>query len=818
MKRLLLALFAVFALSTEAYATGAGRLRLGFIPPASALPANQTLNIGTKTFAGYGGCNSSNSGGSVPFLNITYTGTHASSLVFSQAVPGKISTDTRLKIDSHNCVVPNGTYGGTPTLAVTTATYVITDTFGATGNLNVVAVPNRFDVTNIDPGDGSNVDTASCTAGSACGTMVTQFRLVLEKTPASGGPVMGDSVYLRCGAIIDPPVWDRVTSANAATGVVTPGDLRVTRPLDSAMTNAYANGGYTIFTLPDADKITITDESPGCATIRHIRLSGATQTVQGFKFLNLNHQRDFNGTNGFATSDSILTIGPGGSVAQSFVEVASSTFQSNSGIVGQRGQQGIYTTSVGVGSTGCTTATVAYHDNGAGPNNGFGATATATIDQHVGAGNPGVITGWGQSTNGSGYSLQGTPATTATVTSDCTGSTPTATPHLNGMDLVSGISALGPNKELYIHDNIFTDMFDGVNLTGNLTASDNSATDFWIIGNTFERPWIAGIQTTAAGPVYADWNFTKNIKYASGYWHPDCEIDLYSTLGAGVTYQFGERIGNICVRATGLTTTTPDGAWADSQGWFMSNPVNGGVANGSISATTVTFTANPGVLAVNNTITGLGVTAGTVIMGGISQWNGTNASATVNHSQVIGPIALTVGNPNIMTGCLFEGNIYVGTFANGITLASCDSTAVVAFNTLVQDPVSGIKNLNQQGVAASSSASIISKYSGSANFNGLSAYNAVAGNFSVWTGGSPTDLCNVKSIGVGLGTNKYAATSLDFTTLTTVLAVQMAFQPKAAGDLTPTVQTTCNAGGAALYNAGTGGYFDYVNRVSTAPF
>jgi hypothetical protein len=51
-----------------------------------------------------------------------------------------------------------------------------------------------------------------------------------------------------------------------------------------------------------------------------------------------------------------------------------------------------------------------------------------------------------------------------------------------------------------------------------------------------------------------------------------------------------------------------------------------------------------------------------------------------------------------------------------------------------------------------------------------------------------------------------------------VLAVQMAFQPKAAGDLTPTVQTTCNAGGAALYNAGTGGYFDYVNRVSTAPF
>jgi hypothetical protein len=76
----------------------------------------------------------------------------------------------------------------------------------------------------------------------------------------------------------------------------------------------------------------------------------------------------------------------------------------------------------------------------------------------------------------------------------------------------------------------------------------------------------------------------------------------------------------------------------------------------------------------------------------------------------------------------------------------------------------------------------------------------------------------VASIGVGAPSNTYANPPANFALLNTPALVQTAIQPKAGGNLTPTVLTTCNAGGPALYTAGAGLYFDYVNRISTAPF
>ena len=67
-------------------------------------------------------------------------------------------------------------------------------------------------------------------------------------------------------------------------------------------------------------------------------------------------------------------------------------------------------------------------------------------------------------------------------------------------------------------------------------------------------------------------------------------------------------------------------------------------ATGSITTTTVTFTTNPGTLVVNQAITGSGVTALTQITGGISQWNGSSASATVNNSQTVVSETLTVSS------------------------------------------------------------------------------------------------------------------------------------------------------------------------------
>lgn len=67
-------------------------------------------------------------------------------------------------------------------------------------------------------------------------------------------------------------------------------------------------------------------------------------------------------------------------------------------------------------------------------------------------------------------------------------------------------------------------------------------------------------------------------------------------------------------------------------------------ATGSIAGTTVTFTTNPGTLVVGAGIYGTGVSANTAITGGISQWNGTSATATVNISQTVTTTTLTIGS------------------------------------------------------------------------------------------------------------------------------------------------------------------------------
>lgn len=64
-------------------------------------------------------------------------------------------------------------------------------------------------------------------------------------------------------------------------------------------------------------------------------------------------------------------------------------------------------------------------------------------------------------------------------------------------------------------------------------------------------------------------------------------------------------------------------------------------ATGSITTTTVTFTTDPQTLFVGEAITG-GAAANTTITGGISQWNGTTATATVSISQTVTTRTLTM--------------------------------------------------------------------------------------------------------------------------------------------------------------------------------
>jgi hypothetical protein len=108
-------------------------------------------------------------------------------------------------------------------------------------------------------------------------------------------------------------------------------------------------------------------------------------------------------------------------------------------------------------------------------------------------------------------------------------------------------------------------------------------------------------------------------------------VTVTDTLGAG-TYNVAS---TVCVFNTSARLKF-------FYGYLSADLIAPSTATGSISTTTVTWTTNPGTLAVKQAITGTGVTAGTKITGGISQWNGAAASATVNNSQTVASETLTL--------------------------------------------------------------------------------------------------------------------------------------------------------------------------------
>jgi hypothetical protein len=752
-KRFWAILCALFALSIATTADAVTYRPMIYIPAHGGLPATQSFNAGVLTRAGYGGCNDSGANGSIPFSNIRYTGTHASSLVF-QATGTTSSADGVWFIDSHHCMVPKGTYGNAPQ-TITTATYVITDQNGATGNVNVVAIANRWDVTNIDA--GTNADTTSS----------FQLANILQASDPTGigatrtSPQMGDTVALRCGTVIDPPKFD---SISGTSGIATPGDIRIKRHAYSGMVTEYTtgNGGgaYTAMTLPVGDWINITSDtcSAGQATptIRHTQFNGTNQAIQGFNLNGLNFELDYNGTNGLNNSTGILQFGSGSTV-QSFFQVTNNTFHGATTVVGQRGEQGIFSVSVGNnnGTSGCSTLTpptIVFTDNHNGPPNGSGAAFTANV---IG----GVTQSWSKTAQGANYDYNAQAngvapsgaGTWATVTGNGCATTPTATPVLAGGDIVIGILGSGSgagngSTELYIHDNSFTDLLQGLSIQGaQYGVSYTTPSNIWFIGNTCSNIWGSCAQFNNAAPVYSEWNLMKNIKYASGAVHTDCELRYYQDMVGGSTYPFGDVIGNVCVRASGQTTSSqPAGVWLDAQGWFMTNAASG----------------------------------------------------------------------IILSGCKFEGNIYIGTFANAYAALNCDgSTMTIAFNEGIQDPVSSITQPNENGAASSSTVQrVLTSVSGGSGWvAGNVSYNALSGTVTASSGPSPSQTCNKTGVTFASYAGAYAAPPADYTTLQTMASVQAAFGMKVGGTLDKSV-TLCT------YNVGSGTYFDYVNRINTAPF
>jgi hypothetical protein len=117
--------------------------------------------------------------------------------------------------------------------------------------------------------------------------------------------------------------------------------------------------------------------------------------------------------------------------------------------------------------------------------------------------------------------------------------------------------------------------------------------------------------------------------------------------------------------------------------------------------TTVTFTGvNPGTLGVGNTITGSGIAAGTQITGGIVQWNGTSASATVNIAQTVtstatigqsSPTGNLAADHNLANGFDFTKNSGTLTTSNNVTLAYTGNgaTDAAAYSAVYPNVING---------------------------------------------------------------------------------------------------------------------------------
>lgn len=157
-------------------------------------------------------------------------------------------------------------------------------------------------------------------------------------------------------------------------------------------------------------------------------------------------------------------------------------------------------------------------------------------------------------------------------------------------------------------------------------------------------------------------------------------IGVINAPSGATTMTVTDTAGNSYAVTTKFTASTAGSLWL----FHMDNPLDlpgPTTATGSITTTVVTFTTNPGTLVVGQVVTGAGVTANTLIASGISQWNGSSASATVNNSQSVVSETLTVSSAITATWNA-SGHVGMGAVSvSGLATASAIDVTGAGNNT-----------------------------------------------------------------------------------------------------------------------------------------
>lgn len=282
---------------------------------------------------------------------------------------------------------------------------------------------------------------------------------------------------------------------------------------------------------------------------------------------------------------------------------------------------------------------------------------------------------------------------------------------------------LNGNTNIYVHNNTFRDLYDGVSISGSVCE---------VVGNTFTNVWNDCIKGSYSNSKI-NWNVMVNKNYGDGALHGDFIQTIQNQFVPG-TYVGNEYIGNVMSRGMGRDT------FPDGQGVFIAGDTDTGI---------------------------------------------------------------------FFTGVTIRGNIYVGTFANGIVVENSPN-AVIEWNTIVYDRGTHGATPAATGVFFSSG-----RDGGTARFNAVT--NASTTFLGTVTGApaiSPPTVTTPNVVGLDTDAEYSAAFAAPAygASANTLAEVLTAFSMKSGGSL-----DMATTGFAAHCGAAGTGYVDYVNRTTSFP-
>lgn len=377
-------------------------------------------------------------------------------------------------------------------------------------------------------------------------------------------------------------------------------------------------------------------------------------------------------------------------------------------------------------------------------------------------------------------------------------STPGTTIQLGDLTNVDGIASSQNSREIYIHDNAFASHYDAIAINGNIGVT--SPGSGYTNGTYTGVPLTGGSCSGATATIVVNSGQVQGVTYTStvGCNPLDVVTTANTNIGGTGSNFFVSFARNMLPSNFFIVHNTYDIEWDHPMQTGEAAPVyidwnfsynhqypNGG-SHGDFEIRQYEATINGdyvwGDRIGNINLRAIGFAAWSDGQG--LQSSGVNpANATFSHAKD-------------------EGNIDVETFACGQCIDFLDPDAVLAFNTELLDTTTGIVN-----PSAPAGVQFIQKVGGG-GYN--VEYNAVQSPFLLSGGGAPVLTNNVT---VAAGNYGSAFTNPAFGVNTqTIAQVIAAWSMKPGGVLDKAVT-------GFTYNVGAvGTYFDFVNRISTAPF